>query len=738
MIFLNSPWFWGAMGLAGIAVPVIIHLISRNFSKPNDWAAMHLLHKAMAVRSRRIRLEDILIMMMRALAIGLIALAFARPSLTDFTTALATGSRSTAVVIAIDGSFSMSHRPGVNSRFDLAKERAREIINEMSPGDRLSLVVMGSRPRVILRNAIHDPARFHRELDRLAPLAERLDLAVCFDEIREIMDEADLPRSECYIVTDAQSNTWENMPSAALSAWSEMRSLGMVALLPVQSAGSENLAVTQLTASGIPLAGSLVRFVADVHNTGTRPAPDVTVRLLVDGTPVDKQVVPSISPGEIIPVSLYTRFQNEGSHVVVADLGDDPLSIDNRRYLISDVRAAIRVLCVDGDPSDEPFRGETDFLKAALQPMLMDSSASMNIQLTVIPHRDLNRDDLSNHDIVILANVPELPQEVSAALGHFVEAGGGLMVFVGDQTGYGAADAPLLVADGSPLLPGDLLEVNGPAGADDPAFTPWTVDPQMGDHPVTRALAALPPESWEAVYFERFIKTAPRDGARVLMRLSPGGDPLLLSHRIGRGEVMLYTSTADRDWNDMAVHPAYLMLVQQAVMSLSRKSHEIPITVSQPLVFELPASDDEASVTLIDPSGSETREKIATHEGRRSVVLGSADLPGIYQIVTGGQEGNLKLAVNVDPIESMTEVLEGPALEEIGNGLAMGVLDAGGTVSTAMRTRRFGREIWLPLIIAALFLLMVESIAANRLGGRAKDAADAVGSVSRIKSSKSK
>jgi hypothetical protein len=724
MIFLNSIWFWGAMGVVGIAVPILIHLFSRHHSKPIEWAAMELLRKAMAVRARRVRMEDWILMVLRALAIGLIALAFARPSLTHLVPSRAKETVGTGVVIAIDGSFSMGHKPGVNSRFDSARQRVRSILDEMSPGDQVSLVLMGARPRVILRNVIYEPGRLDGELDQLAPLAESLDLAVCLDEVREIMKEIDLPSRECYIVTDAQATTWKSIPDTALAALQEMRKSGLVSLLPIESASAENVAVTQLTASGIPREGSLVRYVADVRNTGPEAARDVTVRLMVDGLPVDKKVLESIAPGEILPVSLFARFSKEGVYIIAAELGDDSLEVDNHRYLLADVRNGISVLCVDGDPSSEPFRSETDFLKAALQPGLMEQAGSGGIRVTRIPYGGLGRDTLQKHDIVILANLPDLPREDAAALGDFVKAGGGLMVFLGDNTTHGKSHSSTRSADGKPLLPGQLLELVEPGGNDGATATAWNIQTGMEDHQVTRALATLPKEQWGTILFKRYIKSAPHEGARVLMRLTPGDDPLLLSQQIGRGQVLLFTSSADRDWNDMVVHPTYLMMVQQSVMSLSRKFHEVPSMVSQPLVFELPSADKSTSVKIIDPTGKESKVQVSGYEGRRAGLVSSADRPGIYEMKSENGQFSLKLAVNVDSTESVVAVLEKQSLDEIANRLSLSVVDGENAVSGAVRTNRVGREIWRTLIITALGLLVLESLLSMWLVRRVTDTPD--------------
>ena len=54
MTFLNPLWLWGWLALAGVSVPIIIHLLNKLRHKQTEWAAMEFLRKALLVRSRRI------------------------------------------------------------------------------------------------------------------------------------------------------------------------------------------------------------------------------------------------------------------------------------------------------------------------------------------------------------------------------------------------------------------------------------------------------------------------------------------------------------------------------------------------------------------------------------------------------------------------------------------------------------------------------------------------------------
>lgn len=76
MLPLN-PWM--LLGLAGIAVPILIHLLTRQTGQTIDWGAMNFLRDSLVTRNRRIHLEDALLMAARCLLVGLLALALARP-----------------------------------------------------------------------------------------------------------------------------------------------------------------------------------------------------------------------------------------------------------------------------------------------------------------------------------------------------------------------------------------------------------------------------------------------------------------------------------------------------------------------------------------------------------------------------------------------------------------------------------------------------------------------------------
>src|SRR5690606_31831168 len=119
---------------------------------------------------------------------------------------------------------------------------------------------------------------------------------------------------------------------------------------------------------------------------------------------------------------------------------------------------------------------------------------------------------LAGFDVVVLANVTDVPAESAEALRRFVEAGGGLTVFLGDRTAARIYNARF--GGDRPLLPAELGEALGdPESADGG----WAIGGTATGHPVARVLASLPAALVSQAQVLRRVELAPRPGATVLL-----------------------------------------------------------------------------------------------------------------------------------------------------------------------------------------------------------------------------
>ena len=103
-------------GLAAL-VPVVLHLRRRERIPRLPFSDVRFLRGASVEQARRRRLREWLLLALRMLALLLLALAFARPFLSD-----TVSSSQAATVVLVDTSFSMSTPPQV-ARAEIHPER---------------------------------------------------------------------------------------------------------------------------------------------------------------------------------------------------------------------------------------------------------------------------------------------------------------------------------------------------------------------------------------------------------------------------------------------------------------------------------------------------------------------------------------------------------------------------------------------------------------------------------------
>jgi hypothetical protein len=709
MHFLN-PWL--LFGAAGVSVPIAIHLLNRFRFRTIDWGAMELLRRALVVRSNRVHLEDLLLLALRCLAILLIALALARPTLSSAGILWAGGEGSAGAVIAIDASYSMEHRPGLRSRFDQALDRARAVFKTLRPGAPVTLVLMGDRPRYLLRNIGFDSDRFEEALKNAAPLPERFNLEACLDELPGLLRELKTPTRECYLITDAQTTTWGQPSERARQALHEVGSAGTVFFLPVGGGQAENVALVRFERkSGLLHKGSTAAFEAEVRNTGMHERNQITLSLLVNDVPIDERLIEHLRPGESITVPLWVRFDRAGTSRLTAKLGPDELATDNLRHLVADVQDRTRVLYVSGNVG----KGEKDYVKLALAPR---PGGALEVDAT--SWLDLGTKTLADYRVVVLSNVPDLGEEQVRALFYFVKQGGGLIVLPGDST-QPALFGSRLKQDDVSLLPAEFVDGPPRDSQDDKG---WTIE--LESHPLCRVLSGLSAEARGEARIYRYLPLKLDADGRAVLKRTGSDDVLMAEKQLGRGRVVLFAFAADRTWTNMVVDPGfYPLLLHESIVELSRRPFERAFLVGQPMSVPLPVGETARPerATFRDPSGKTTSSPTALRDGQTLAELERADRPGFYEIQYGDDTPPVLAAVNVDPAESDVRALQGDALREALAGLPLRLVAEDADVVAAVHEGRVGRELWKELLMLALIVLLLEAYFAQRFSRGGREAA---------------
>lgn len=672
--FASPALLWGLV-LGGI--PIVIHLLHKRKFRETPWAAMRFLMEAARKHSRRIRLEQLVLLCVRVLILVLLVLALAQP----FVETLGTYFRADVPaqrLIAVDASFSMGYRQGPDgtrsesSRLDRAKRMARQIVSASRQGDALNLVRIAEfSPPAIVRQPAYQKDSVIDEIDQLKLTEEPGDVLAALQTLDELLGEApEISRKEVYLISDFQRADWA--PDSNVRAAQIRRSLKSLSqkaelvFLDVGESQTDNAAVTDFVADqSFFTVGEAVPLRATLHNFGfpVAGAPALTgqlVELFVDGQLVQSRRV-DLPPGGETTVDFTHTFAAGGEHQVEVRLQDDALPLDNHRRLALPVQDGLSVLLVDGRPAGRAAESATYYLQMVLSPSTASPTGSGAIRPHVIKEGELTVTDLSRYDCVFVCNVGLFTDQEAAVLQSYVSGGGALIVCLGDQVRPENYNL-VLYRDGKGLLPAKLGERVGNAENPQDAFG---FDPGDLSHPIVKVFEGNPGTGLESALIFEYFRTelAPDSGSRVALRLTTG-DPFLVESPVGRGRSLLVTTSVDARWGSWPVQRSFPPLIHEMVrFAVSGKWKERQRLVGEPLLRALPHQAAGLSVTIKRPDGREQPSlalRLGRAEDSADLVYDNTDKSGLYEVVLGPPMGRSELfAVNVDPRESdLTKISE--------------------------------------------------------------------------------
>jgi hypothetical protein len=433
-------WWFAVGGLVLAAGPIAIHLLNRQRYRVVYWAAMDFLRQAVR-RSRRImRLQDIILMLLRSLALLLFGLAMARPYFTR-PSAEVYPDQPVHAVLVLDNSLSMGYERVGGTLLDAAKSRAKEFVGRLPPGSRVSVLpACGSSAAV-------NPGAYSTKEDAVdaissLPLVDRSSRAAAvLDLAQEACRRVSSPSTkQILFLSDQQAINW---PRESLAPQIEKLG-GLLQLVQVGATGAENAWVSDFRLQdGIADVQTPAVFLATVQSQG--PATRrVQVLLSIDGVPFAPQTV-ELQPGQakeirFPPYRFSVPVQSGQATLVRAEVSIEPhdhLPADDHRYLAVPVVAAHPVVFVDQLGPDEDktknWYGETFRLRRLLAPeMSREERAKQLIQVRHLKPGQLGLEQLRDARLVVMAGLASPPPQLTLSLlRQYVEQGGNLVLAAG-------------------------------------------------------------------------------------------------------------------------------------------------------------------------------------------------------------------------------------------------------------------------------------------------------------------
>lgn len=744
--FVN-PALLGGLGL--IALPVLIHLLSRRQFRRIAWGAMRFLLEAERENRRRVRFEQWLLIALRCLAMALLALLLARPFVQPGLVASLLGDRGQVRrVVLIDDSASLAFRSGVTQDFASLREAAERLLGWLHAG------TVGDPITVYLTSQPNDPLVAGQRLTaamlddllvrvrKLGPVNRPAQPRRALQTVAEDLLAGEKgSRADVYVLSDFQRSEWLALDSASAAVFEPLSRLDpgelRVTLIATGVADRDNAAVLDArlerpqTIAGLP---AVVH--ATVANYAQKPLEGARVQVDVNGAPLPPVLVETVAAGKTRTVSVEVTFPDEGfSELAIGVDALDGLRADNTRRLTLPVKRSLATLLVNGQPATDPVRDEVYYLRNALAPAGQFSSG---IRVQTIDPSEIAATALDAFDCVVLCNVAAPGPGAVAAIQRYVQEGGGLVFFLGEEVGDPQEYNRAFYAGGDGLLPLPLKELRRRAGV-----RPAVGLLRTGDHPVTAMFPAGGAALSEHVRFHTYYRcaepgTTGADGVLPLREDATGQSaaarpppavlarftddtqsPALVERSFGRGRVLLFASSVDPDWNDWArtVDGSYVVTLLELVQHAARRAAgRSSFVAGETLTLSLPPDEYEPSAVFRSPAfpdepavEARLRETVAA-VGEPIVLEGpTATHLGTYHAELTRRAGSVELrplTVNLHASESDLAVARAHELDAALGSIPHEYVQAADAFLEGDPAAR--RELWPAVLVMLLGVLMLE------------------------------
>jgi hypothetical protein len=594
------------LGLLAAALPWLAHRIRRRDLSPIALPTFALLQKAEARKRRSRGLTDLLLLAVRVAIVISAALALAAPYATA---RLSFGDGSVAsAVIVIDDSLSMMRREGNETLLARATQQAKRALASLPQGSEVALVAAGQRARLLLRRTT-DLALARAELDRLEQTTVRGgDLSGALKLAAQQLDSARHTTRRVLVLSDFAAHTQLRAEDVRLQGV-------QVSLERVGPAGAgANLYFTSVSALPDPGAKGQTSIAIEIAVSGDAPE-RVPISVRSGQREIARTELRVVGGRARDTIQVPTPHADADPTALLHIEASDALEADNTAGVLLRASDAVQVMLVNGDPHPASDRDELHY---ALRALRLTPASEGALALRVVDASAISKYDLTQVDVVVLANA-EAPLGGSAArLSRFVREGGGLLIAPGDHVQPHAYNAAL----------GDVLPCRiraRTAGAEVGLAAPgasklWADGPSGLSQTRTR---------------ERLMLDCDAD---VPLRFADGS-PALAIKDVGRGRSALLATSLDADWSDLPLRPGYLPLLTRLIRDVAHAE----VVVTGPVVagsrVQLAVPPDAARMEVISPDG--LREPYGDLKGKTRIEFAHTNAPGPYRVLAAGERGEL-------------------------------------------------------------------------------------------------
>ncbi|HEY7422987.1 MAG TPA: BatA domain-containing protein [Gemmataceae bacterium] len=721
-------------GLLLVGVPALLHLLMRQKPRHLSFPAFRFLRQRHLINRRKLRLQHLLLLLLRMGVIAALCLALARPRVAaERVAALFNNERPVAAVLLFDTSPSMEYSAAGHARLEEAKQRARELLDEMDGNSQVALLdsaddVGEGGPEWLSPSLAQTRIESLRIRPANAALNRHLDQAM---RMLEKIGEGEDPPRFLYLFSDRTRASWDAQTGPRTI------SDGIRALfVDVGAEKPKDLAIEKVeVVPPIVAPGGRVQIQVTVRATGADFDTELFCQLDNDADP-DKQVIQLTSGQGRVFVFEREAPRPMAGHaettyqVAVKHQTPDALPFNNTAFATFLSRERRKVLTLVAD--ELPAKNASPPWKAWQMAMDAVGTFACDVRKAAEANKLDDKDLRGYAAVCVFQFAPSA--ELWQKLGRYVQGGGGLVLVPGGEEMLPQVQRFNDEGAKAGLLPGKLRKIdkNSPNSPrirwsgfgvrhPIPAFFQKMIDTSDADFGKE--------QSWPGVNAYWLVEPAEKDTVTLATYAGDKRPPVLLDRTVGHGHVILFTTPLDareldrnRYWhNYWSLDSSFgLVLEDQVCRYLAGDSTLPELNYFCGQVPRVPSPTALPPFTLDGPGLAVAETNIKSADGDMQLSLPQAVAPGNYAVRDANKRIVAGCSLNVRPQESdLTRV---PA-EEIESVLGKDtLLQVGRTISlkdALLGMRPPPLELLPWLMMAVLIVLTVEGLLANRFYRRA-------------------
>jgi Aerotolerance regulator N-terminal/von Willebrand factor type A domain len=717
---LLFPLFFAAA--AAITVPILLHLLRQRARNSQLFSSLMFLRPSVPRVRPKTRVENLLLLLLRCLALILLALAFSRPfwNESDFLTA----SQGGRTLILVDTSASMN-RAGLWTQ---AQDLVTQTIAQAAPNERLAVVGFDRSLRLVVdfepwskQPALSRQTYAQTLVKHLTPGNSGTDLGAALTRAIELLsdDEAavgdDKSPKRLVLISDLQSG--RGLDALRNTNWPEGLELTISSVKSSQptNAGLSLVSPAQGLAPELGDQRQRVRVTNDSHSTSQ--AFEIAWS---DG--IGAPVSVTVPPGNARVVRAPARPPGQPGYALI--LRGDDHGFDNTLYVTADTPADAPVLYFGDDQIDDP-NGLAYFLVHALQP-----TRALAPRITA---KNLNQpiEEMSRFNWVVVSGTPSAA--VAEQLADYSKKGGSLMAVLRQ-----ASDAAWLGQLSGTSITAEEAQVTGYALIGRVDFT----------HPLLRPFELAQFGDFSKIHVWHYRKVTPPKTAKV-MAWYDDHQPAWFELNVGEGRCLIMTSGWHPADSQLALSTKFVPLIYTELQrsgKMTPRLNQVIIGDTSTIPAEVTSVIGPLTATELKNSYTPTTNQLAAQPTNaahaNALPLGVTNqliTPGIYRLQT--TSGPVIVAANVDPTESHTAPIELETLEALGVNIAHAnsayarpatansaatspalAVEAIEAAEATLAKRRLlkvtevegQQKLWLWILAGVLGLLILESLIAGR------------------------